>query len=199
MPKSFGDGQDEDDDEDDGEESKKASNKKKKKKKKDDIVVVDVDEDGDEEKAVDPYADKFVGDRPEFVVDEPLVLQNKTAQEIFDERQAQRLLNKKDAADAENLTEKFANTPWLPPTVGEALNARSKKLYKFGDAYLSFTNVCSAVDLGVGAALYFQVILFVCIILYYFFDKSSFLLSLSLSLSHTHTHTHTYIYIYSLT
>ena len=59
-------------------------------------------------------------------------------------------------ADAENLGENFANTPWLPPSIEKAKEFKTRKIYKGGDWRLDSIDVSNATDLGPGVTLYFQ-------------------------------------------
>ena len=71
-----------------------------------------------------------------------------------DDSEYQNILNA--TADAENLGEDFASTPWLPPSIEKAKEFKARKIYKGGDTRIDSIDVSNASDLGPGITLYFQ-------------------------------------------
>ena len=56
----------------------------------------------------------------------------------------------------ENLGEEFEETPWVPPSIGKALEFREQAILRSGNAPLRTIKVCQAAELGPGVSLYFQ-------------------------------------------
>lgn len=75
-------------------------------------------------------------------------------EKIDNDMEDQEILNA--TADAENLGEDFAATPWLPPSIEKAKEFKARKIYKGGDTRIDSIDISNASDLGPGVTLYFQ-------------------------------------------